>query len=99
MEYQLTRIPDVVLRLKDKVFITADPESEDYLAYQEWCAAGNTPRPRPAVGARARIMPTTEQRLARAGLTPKELHNLIAPLISEQIEAETQNTSGQQPPE
>ena len=41
--YKLTKIPNIVQRLSDGAFIPNDPKNRDYIAYQQWVAAGNTP--------------------------------------------------------
>lgn len=32
-----------IYRVADKVYIPPDPKNKDYIAYQAWRAAGNTP--------------------------------------------------------
>ena len=34
-----------VLRLSDNAFIPFDPDNTDFVEYQKWLAAGNTPTP------------------------------------------------------
>ena len=43
--YTLTANPKIVLRDVDQAWIPADPQNLDYVAYQEWLAKGNTPKP------------------------------------------------------
>jgi hypothetical protein len=44
--YQLTNTTDI-LRTADQATIPADPKNCDYIAYQNWLTAGNTPDPAP----------------------------------------------------
>jgi hypothetical protein len=43
--YTLTANPKIVLRDVDQAWIPVGPRNRDYAAYQEWLAAGNTPKP------------------------------------------------------
>ncbi len=43
-DYALTT-NDFVLRVADNTFIPPDPENRDWVQYQDWLAAGNTPDP------------------------------------------------------
>lgn len=42
--YKLTNF-ETILRLTDRTWITPDPASTDWQAYQQWLAEGNTPEP------------------------------------------------------
>lgn len=44
-DYQLTAIPNVVLRTADGAMIPPDPANADRQAYEAWVAAGNQPAP------------------------------------------------------
>ena len=44
-DYQLTAFPGMIQRIVDGTFIPADPGNADYVAYEAWLAAGNTPDP------------------------------------------------------
>jgi hypothetical protein len=49
--YRQVRNPDgtisnsVIQRVSDDAFIPTDPDNTDFLEYQKWLAAGNTPLP------------------------------------------------------
>jgi len=43
--YKLSQNGQSVQRQSDKAFIPFDPANRDYVEYQEWLAAGNTPDP------------------------------------------------------
>ena len=77
MTYQLTRVPGVVLRLSDNAFVTPDPESEDYLMYEDWIRAGHTPDPDPNTSVLIEP-PSPEERLAAVGLTVSDLQLLLS---------------------
>jgi hypothetical protein len=74
MIYRLTASSSVV-RLSDGACIPADPGNADWLAYQQWRAAGNTPLSAPspdlqalvvsAVQAGTRTRPTVDEVLAQ----------------------------------
>jgi hypothetical protein len=49
--YQLTPSPTTILRSQDGAFIPIDHSNNDYLTYQAWLAAGNTPDPVPSPSA------------------------------------------------
>ena len=36
---------EAIIRLSDNAFIPFDPDNTDFLEYQKWLAAGNTPIP------------------------------------------------------
>lgn len=42
--YKLT-YSNIVIRVSDNAFIPIDNRNHDYIAYQSWLAAGNTPEP------------------------------------------------------
>jgi hypothetical protein len=44
-DYQLTALGATILRSLDGAYIPADPGNADYVAYEAWVAAGNTPDP------------------------------------------------------
>jgi hypothetical protein len=46
--YTLLALTDAILRDADGAIIPADPLNRDWVAYQDWLLAGNTPTPLPA---------------------------------------------------
>jgi hypothetical protein len=44
-DYQLTATDDVVIRTSDGASIPNSPDNRDWVEYQEWLYAGNTPDP------------------------------------------------------
>lgn len=46
-EYQLTKSDVHVIRAVDQAMIPDDPGNTDWIAYQEWLAAGGVPDPLP----------------------------------------------------
>jgi hypothetical protein len=45
--YETPTIDSGIIRLADNAFIPTDPNNRDWIAYQAWLAAGNTPDPAP----------------------------------------------------
>ena len=43
--YKLTNEPNQVQRLSDNACIPFDPDNTDFVEYQKWLDAGNTPLP------------------------------------------------------
>lgn len=72
--YQFTT-GNCIKRLADQAFIPPDPDNTDFVQYQAWLAAGNTPLPAPEPPAPPVL--TTEQKLEAAGLTVAELKKLF----------------------
>ena len=75
MTYQLTTT-SYILRLADNAMIPQDPANRDFVEYQAWLAAGNTPEPAPAPPAPVELTPA--EKLKAAGLTVEELKALLA---------------------
>ncbi len=44
-EYRLTATESSVIRIADKAIIPNDTGNRDWVEYQKWLAAGNTPEP------------------------------------------------------
>lgn len=61
--YQLTA-GSAVLRVADGAFVPSDPLNRDWIAYQGWLDAGNTPDPAPPPPA-SYVPPTPRQWLER----------------------------------
>jgi hypothetical protein len=65
--YELTAGSGVI-RLSDGAFIPPDPGNRDWVAYQQWLAAGNTPQPAPGPSNPAKAAADLAAKIA-AGLT------------------------------
>lgn len=66
-----------ITRIADGAFIPPDPGNIDWVDYQNWLKAGNTPLPAPPLPPDPAPLTVTEK-LAAAGLTLDELKAALA---------------------
>jgi hypothetical protein len=44
-EYQLTEVPEIIIRVSDQAFIPNDPDNVDYQEFCRWKEEGGVPTP------------------------------------------------------
>jgi hypothetical protein len=74
--YRLTTSTSIK-RLSDGASIPPDPGNRDFVEYQAWLAAGNTPEPDPEPELPDPVVLTPAEKLKALGLTVAELKSLL----------------------